>query len=219
MITSIEYYYVLSSFEYSLDCLRTFPGMFGDISRNVKWHSPEWLVTFPRIFYKIPWNIWRHSPDCFTTLPGMFGDIPWNITIPHSSRSPHSFHILVFLVLYIAQLLLYWFFWWVQIIYEQVMNNSVINNSIEIYQFVFHWQNIDLCYIKSSIKIWQLTIFLAKNWYMSNKKFFSVLNYLKLFKAVHKKNSRTHSPQQNKKAVLSTAAYFKVSTPVRSHRQ
>ena len=33
---------------------------------------------------------------------------------------------------------------------------------------------------------------------------------------VHKKRPRSHSPQQNKKAVLTTAAYFKVSTPVRS---
>ena len=43
------------------------------------------------------------------------------------------------------------------------------------------------------------------------------LNYLKIFKAVPKNNPRTHSPQRNKKAVLTTAAYFKVSTPVRSH--
>ena len=52
MITSIEYYYVHSSesfhtfhrmfynmpqiiFDYSLDCLKTFPGMFGGITRNV----------------------------------------------------------------------------------------------------------------------------------------------------------------------------------------
>ena len=31
---------------------------------------------------------------------------------------------------------------------------------------------------------------------------------------MHKNNPRTHSPQQNKKAVLTTAAYFEVSTPV-----
>ena len=36
---------------------------------------------------------------------------------------------------------------------------------------------------------------------------------------MHKNNSRTHSPQQNKKAALTTAAYFKISTPVRSQGQ
>ena len=45
------------------------------------------------------------------------------------------------------------------------------------------------------------------------------LNYLKVFKAVHKNNPRTHSPQQNKKAVLTAAAYFKISTPVPSQIQ
>ena len=41
----------------------------------------------------------------------------------------------------------------------------------------------------------------------------------KIFKTVHKNNPRTHSPQQNKKVVLTTAAYFKVSTLVMSQRQ
>ena len=42
----------------------------------------------------------------------------------------------------------------------------------------------------------------------------------KLFKkTVHKNNPRMHSPQQNKKAMLTTAAYFKVSSSVRSQRQ
>ena len=45
---------------------------------------------------------------------------------------------------------------------------------------------------------------------MWNKKFVYVLDYLKIFKAVPKNNPRTHSPQQNKNAVLTTAAYFKV---------
>ena len=40
-----------------------------------------------------------------------------------------------------------------------------------------------------------------------------------MFKVVPKSNPRTHSPQQNKKAVLMTAAHFKVSTPVRSQKQ
>ena len=43
---------------------------------------------------------------------------------------------------------------------------------------------------------------------MWNEKFVWVLNYLKIFKAVHKSNARTHLPQQNKKAVLTTVAYF-----------
>ena len=36
---------------------------------------------------------------------------------------------------------------------------------------------------------------------------------------MHKNNAWMHSPQQNKKAVLTTAAYSKVSTPVRSQGQ
>ena len=54
---------------------------------------------------------------------------------------------------------------------------------------------------------------------MWKEKFVYVLNYLKTFKAVHKNIPRTHSFQQNKKAVLTTAAYFKVSVPVRSQGQ
>ena len=42
------------------------------------------------------------------------------------------------------------------------------------------------------------------------KRFAYVLIYLKVFKTVHKNIPRTHSPQQNKKAVLMTAAYFYV---------
>ena len=33
-----------------------------------------------------------------------------------------------------------------------------------------------------------------------------------------KKNSRAYLPEENKKAVLTTAIYFKVSTPVRSQK-
>ena len=54
---------------------------------------------------------------------------------------------------------------------------------------------------------------------MWKKKFVYVLNYAKTFNAVHKNNPRTHSPQQNKKAVLTTAAYLKVSIPVKSQGQ
>ena len=45
------------------------------------------------------------------------------------------------------------------------------------------------------------------------------MNYLKTSKAVHKNNPQTYSPKQNKKAILTAAAYFKVSTPVRSQGQ
>ena len=34
---------------HSPECLRTFSGMFGDISQNVRGHSPECLATFPEI--------------------------------------------------------------------------------------------------------------------------------------------------------------------------
>ena len=51
---------------------------------------------------------------------------------------------------------------------------------------------------------------------MRNKK---ILNYSKIFKVVYNNNPRTYSPQQNKQAVLTTAAFFKVSTPLRSQRQ
>ena len=53
---------------------------------------------------------------------------------------------------------------------------------------------------------------------MLNKKFVYVLDYFEINIAAHKNISQTHSPQQNKKAVLTTAAYFKVSTPMRSRR-
>ena len=37
---------------------------------------------------------------------------------------------------------------------------------------------------------------------------------MKILKAVHKNNPQTHSPQQNKKALLTTATNFKVPIPV-----
>ena len=50
--------------------------------------------------------------------------------------------------------------------------------------------------------------------------FVYVLNYLNIFNAVPQNSPRMHSPQQNKKAVLTSAAYFSiVSTLVRSQRQ
>ena len=45
---------------HSSEYLRTFPGMFGDIPRNV--FPPECFVTFPGMFGDIPRNVWRHSP-------------------------------------------------------------------------------------------------------------------------------------------------------------
>ena len=41
----------------------------------------------------------------------------------------------------------------------------------------------------------------------------------KIVKALSKNIPRRHSPEQNKKAVLNTAAYFKVSTPIRLQRE
>ena len=54
---------------------------------------------------------------------------------------------------------------------------------------------------------------------MWKEKFVYALNYLKTLKTVHKSNPRTHSPQQNKKAVLTTATHFNFSNPVRLQRQ
>ena len=54
---------------------------------------------------------------------------------------------------------------------------------------------------------------------MLNKKFVYVLDYFQFNIAVNKNNPWTNSLQLNKKAVLKTATYFKVSNPVRSHRQ
>ena len=50
---------------------------------------------------------------------------------------------------------------------------------------------------------------------MWKKKFVYPLNHFKSFKVVLKNNPRTHLPQQNKKAMLTKAAYFKFFTPVR----
>ena len=86
-----------------------------------------------------------------------------------------------------------------------------INNLIEIYQFVSlakHWFMFHIKFNRD----------MAKNWFMWNKKFVYVLNYLKIFKAVPKNNPRTHSPLQNKKAVLTTDACFKFCTPTRFQR-
>ena len=64
---------------HSLEYLRTFPGMFDDIPRNVWRHSPECLATFPGMFEDIPRNVWGHSPECLRTFPGTFGDILRNV--------------------------------------------------------------------------------------------------------------------------------------------
>ena len=48
-------------------------------SNAAEGHSLEYLRTFPGMFDDIPRNVWRHSPECLATFPGMFGDIPQNI--------------------------------------------------------------------------------------------------------------------------------------------
>ena len=50
--------------QYSPECLATFPGMFGCISRNVWQHSPKCLAIFPGMFNDIPRGVWGHSPEC-----------------------------------------------------------------------------------------------------------------------------------------------------------
>ena len=62
--------------------LATFPGMFGNITRNFRSHSPEYLATLPGMFGDILQNVWQHSSECLRTFPGMFGDIPRKITFP-----------------------------------------------------------------------------------------------------------------------------------------
>ena len=54
---------------------------------------------------------------------------------------------------------------------------------------------------------------------MLNKNFVYLLDYFQFNIAVNKNSPRTNSLQQNKKAVVKTAAYFKVSNPVRSQWQ
>ena len=92
-----------------------FPGMFGDIPRNIWRHSSECLRTFPGMFGE-PRNVWGHSPECLRAFPWMFGHIPRNVwghspeysipRIPRVLRIP--FPVPVFLVLYIAQINRYW---------------------------------------------------------------------------------------------------------------
>ena len=47
---------------------------------------------------------------------------------------------------------------------------------------------------------------------MWSKKFVYDLNHFKIFNVVHKNNPRAHSPQQNKKALLTTFVFFKAYT-------
>ena len=68
MITSIEHYYVHSS-----KIFHTFHRMFYNMPQIIFEYSLDFLRTFPGIFDDIPLNF-------FTTLPGMFGDIPRNAT-------------------------------------------------------------------------------------------------------------------------------------------
>ena len=69
------------------------------------------------------------------------------------------------------------------------------------------------------MKIWHLSFFKQKIDSCEIKSLFRFQSYLKVFKAVLKNNhGRTHR-KENEKAVLTTVACFKVSTPVRSQRQ
>ena len=64
---------------HSPGCLVTFPKMFDE------WHSLEYLRAFPGMFGNIYWNVWWHSPDVWqhsVTLPRMFRHIHQNITFP-----------------------------------------------------------------------------------------------------------------------------------------
>ena len=68
-----------------------FPGMFLQHSPECFTRlSPEYLATFPGMFGDIPRNVFQLSPKCFATFPGIFGDIPRKITFQHSPRSSHS---------------------------------------------------------------------------------------------------------------------------------
>ena len=83
------------------DVWKMFPGIFGDIPRNVSWHFIYFIyLLYLTLVYKI---VLRHSAECLAAFPGMFGDIPRNVwghspeclghspeclaTFPHS---PHS---------------------------------------------------------------------------------------------------------------------------------
>ena len=68
---------------------------------------------------------------------------------------------------------------------------------------------------KSAFKIWEVIIFKQK---IDSCEIEVCLCFklLKIFKAVHKNNLQTHSQSQNKKAVLTTAGYFKVCTSDRT---
>ena len=74
--------------------LVTFSKMFGNIPRNVWWHSAERLRTFSGMFWEhfleclrrfggmfgyISRNIWQHSPKCLATSPRMFSNILRNV--------------------------------------------------------------------------------------------------------------------------------------------
>ena len=109
---------MFSNFSGLLNCLATLPVIFTDIPWNVYLYCLEclatfthvMLVTFAGIFREIPRNARVHSPECLATFPGMFGDIPRNVAqnslkynIPLISRLPSfPFPFPIFLVLYIT---------------------------------------------------------------------------------------------------------------------
>ena len=82
---------------------------------------------------------------------------------------------------------------------------------------MLYYQKIDSYYIKSSIEIRQIN-FLSKKLIHTKEKVCLRLNYL-TFKVVPKNNPWSYSLQQNKKAGLTTAVYFKASSPVKPQGQ
>ena len=82
---------------HSLEYLKTFRGMFGDILRNIEdipqnvlRHPSKCFTTFPRKFGDISRNVLRHPleyfatfAECLATFPRMLEDIPRNDTIKY----------------------------------------------------------------------------------------------------------------------------------------
>ena len=88
---------------------------------------------------------------------------------------------------------------------------------MEIYQILFlpiDWFMLDKTFNQNVS-----TYFLNKKLIHVKKRFVYVLYYFAIHKAADKNSSQTHSPQRNKKVMLTTAAYSKVFTPVRLYGQ
>ena len=66
------------------------------VAAYITTRSQECLRIFPGMFGNIPQNAWRYSPECLATFPGIY-----HSPIPQIPRI--QFPVPVFLVLYIAQ--------------------------------------------------------------------------------------------------------------------